>query len=112
MINKNTIYLVLLLMLCLSGCNDMREIDQRGMVLGISIDQGEEKKYKISIQLPILGKAQNGGGSPAKSGEFEVLRSEGDTVWEALTNLESKTPNVLFFGHLKLIGRGCWLIQY
>ena len=103
MINKNTIYLVLLLMLCLSGCNDMREIDQRGMVLGISIDQGEEKKYKISIQLPILGKGQNGGGSPAKSGEFEVLRSEGDTVWEALTNLESKTPNVLFFGHLKVI---------
>lgn len=100
---KNSLWLAILLMLCLSGCNDMREIDQRGMVLGISIDQGEQKKYKISIQLPILGEGENGGGGPAKSGQFEVLRSEGDTVWEALTNLESKTPNVLFFGHLKVI---------
>ncbi|ART75388.1 hypothetical protein B4U37_04730 [Sutcliffiella horikoshii] len=103
MMGQKPIYFALLLILFLSGCNDMREIDQRGMVLGISIDQGEEKKYKISIQLPILGKSQNGGGGPAKSGEFEVLWSEGDTVWEAITNLESKTPNVLFFGHLKVI---------
>ncbi|TYS67468.1 Ger(x)C family spore germination protein [Sutcliffiella horikoshii] len=101
MIVKKVIWLMAFLLM-LSGCNDMREIDQRGMVLGISIDQGEEKKYKISIQLPILGKGQNGG-SPAKSEEFEVLWSEGDTVWEALSNLESKTPNVLFFGHLKVI---------
>ncbi|NLP49854.1 Ger(x)C family spore germination protein [Bacillus sp. RO1] len=104
MIGKYIIWLVtFLLLVCLSGCNDMREIDQRGMVLGISIDQGEEKKYKISIQLPILTKGQNGGGRLGNSGEFEVLWSEGDTVWEALTNLESKTPNVLFFGHLKVI---------
>lgn len=31
------------------------------------------------------------------------MTSEGDTVWEAITNLETKTPNVLFFGQLKVI---------
>ncbi|QFT87502.1 Spore germination protein B3 precursor [Bacillus sp. THAF10] len=81
----------------------MREIDERGMVLGVSLDQGEEKKYKISIQLPILGKTEKSGTGPPKSGEFEVMTSEGDTVWEAITNLETKTPNVLFFGQLKVI---------
>lgn len=100
---RKTSFVFICILLCLVGCNDMREIDQRGMVLGISIDQGEELQYKVSIQLPILGKSKNGGAGPAKSGEFEVLTSEGDTVWDALVNLESKTPNVLFFGQLKVI---------
>ncbi|MGD6831113.1 Ger(x)C family spore germination protein [Sutcliffiella halmapala] len=100
---RKTSFVLICILLCLVGCNDMREIDQRGMVLGISIDQGEELQYKVSIQLPILGKSENGGAGPAKSGEFEVLTSEGDTIWDALVNLESKTPNVLFFGQLKVI---------
>lgn len=39
---------ILLLICCVAlvGCNDMREIDERGMVLGVSLDQGEEKNIR------------------------------------------------------------------
>ncbi|WP_078551267.1 Ger(x)C family spore germination protein [Bacillus alkalicellulosilyticus] len=100
-IKKMTTSLVVLLIL--TSCSpDARELDERSMILGLAIDRGEEKLYKVSIQLPILAEEPNSGAEQA-SREFEVFSVESDALWEAFAELESYTPSVLFFGHLKVV---------
>lgn len=90
-----------ILILLLIGCApDSRELDHRSMIMGLAIDQGEESLYKITIQLPILG---DGGGVAPHGRDFETFSVETDNLWDGIIELESYTPTVLFFGHLKVI---------
>lgn len=86
------------------GCvEDSREIDHRSMIVGLSIDQGEEEgSYAVTIQIPILRPTTDEGTSPMDK-EFEVFTAEGETLWDAISNLEANTPTVLFLGHLKVV---------
>lgn len=87
----------------LVGCiEDSREIDHRSMIVGLSIDKGKEDKYAVTLQIPVLQPGSDQGSSPFEK-EFESFTDEGETLWDAIGNLEAKTPAVLFFGHLKVV---------
>ncbi|WP_096202017.1 Ger(x)C family spore germination protein [Bacillus sp. FJAT-45350] len=103
--HKGVLLFLSILVVFLSSCvPDSRELDQRSMILGMAIDIGEENLYKVTIQLPVLGHGRDGGTGVGPSGrDFETFSSEADSLWEAITELESRTPTVLFFGHLKAI---------
>lgn len=99
------ILIIILFTVAITGCNnDSREIDRRTLITGMSIDI-EEDQFLVTIQVPIL----KGGGeekSGAESAEFELFEAEGETLWDAVANIESNTPTVLFFGQMKIIAIG------
>lgn len=88
----------------LFGCSDdSREIDDRSMIVGMGIDQNEDGKLSISIQVPLLGGEE---GTSPQAREFETFTAEGDSFWEAIAQLEAMTPSVLFFGKLQVVTVG------
>lgn len=93
---------ILSIIFLLGGCApDSRELDNRSMIVGMSIDkdEAEEDYYSVSIQLPRFGDTEK---APQGS-EFEVFTARGKMLWDAIIELESHTPTVLFFGHLKIV---------
>ncbi|MFV8830003.1 Ger(x)C family spore germination protein [Alkalihalobacterium sp. APHAB7] len=101
---KRLLLIIILLVIC-NGCvPDSRELDQRSMIVGMAIDKGEEKSYAVTVQLPILTEGIGQGVEAAPGGqEFEAFHEEADTIWDAIVKIESLTPTVLFFGHLKAV---------
>jgi spore germination protein KC len=122
------VWLVLILTIpFLSGCWDRLEIEDRAVILGLSIDKasnkdlGERKKVaytkedfpkpstgpiRLTVQIAIqgripLGPVQGGGGGEAKS--VWVLSVVGETIDDAIMNLQQQMAYRLFFGHLRVI---------
>ncbi|MBU9721434.1 MULTISPECIES: Ger(x)C family spore germination protein [Bacillaceae] len=92
---------IIALILCTSCTTDSREIDQRTMILGMGIDKDQKTDdFIITMQVPVIT-PQEGGGLSAS--EFETISGKGETLWEAISNIEAYTPTVLFFGHLKAV---------
>ncbi|MFA9560543.1 Ger(x)C family spore germination protein [Evansella sp. AB-rgal1] len=108
---KKMSFLLITLLLLLSGCGDTREIDQRTIVLGMGIDIEENGEYMVTVQVPILMPQgqQTGDGN---NNEFETISAKGKYVWEAIANIEAATPTVLYFGHLKAITIGEKLAKF
>jgi Ger(x)C family germination protein len=91
-----------IILLILSGCSpDSRELDQRSMIVGMAVDKEDDKDgyFNVTIQIPNLGGAEK---SP-QTQEFETFTAKGESLWDALSEIETLTPTVLFFGHLKAV---------
>ncbi|ADU30480.1 Ger(x)C family spore germination protein [Evansella cellulosilytica] len=100
--NKQIALYIIITLLLLSGCTtDSREIDQRTMILGMGIDIGENGEYIVSVQVPVIVPTENSGALSAN--EYETIIAKGESVWEAISQIEAYTPTVLFFGHLKAV---------
>ena len=94
-------YASFIIFLLLIGCVDSREIDHRSMIVGIGIDQTEDEQFSVTVQIPILQPTD--GGASTSNREFKTFTAVGDTVLDAIAQIESQTPTVLFFGHLKVV---------
>ncbi|RFU66391.1 Ger(x)C family spore germination protein [Peribacillus saganii] len=116
------------IMICtlLTGCWDSDEIDDRAVVLAISIDKEEAEKEEIQIahsgktadlsDLPLirisaqialpgripLGPVTGGGGGGDQSPVW-VVSVNGHTIDEAMLNLQQQVADELFLGHLRII---------
>jgi len=99
---KNRWVLLLFIFLMIGCAPDSRELDHRSVIMGVAVDEGENERFSVSIQLPILTEGGEGGLSP-QAREFEIFTTEANTLWDALADLEAITPSVLFFGHLKAV---------
>lgn len=120
----------LLILSLLTGCWDRMELEERAVVLGISVDtagpeaaQQEDEishlrgKYpvppqdmiRVSVQIALpgqipLGPGEGGGGTGGKSEDTVwVLEVVGHTLDDALMNLQQQISGRLFFGHLRVI---------
>ncbi|TMW71016.1 Ger(x)C family spore germination protein [Alteribacter natronophilus] len=101
---KGILLLALLMLIgSVSGCamEDAREIDHRTMIIAFGIEKGEEQEYKVTIQVPIM--TAIGAEEGVNLNEFKTFSQEGDSILDAVAGLESRTPTVLFFGHLKVV---------
>jgi spore germination protein KC len=127
----NVKFMIVLLLSCslLTGCWDRMEIEERAVVLGISIDTADKDaearedeishlrgKYpapkqeliQLSVQIALPGRIPLGPGEGGGSGEGEqetvwVLDVVGHTVDDAMMNLQQQISGKLFFGHLRVI---------
>lgn len=104
---KRLILLFICLCLLSSCIGDAREIDHRSMIVGMGLDMAKNTEDKemvtVTAQIPIL---LTGGGEGNASGsvkEFETFKATGETIVDAVAQIESMTPTVLFFGHLKVV---------
>ncbi|WP_372631281.1 Ger(x)C family spore germination protein [Cohnella sp.] len=115
--------------LLLTGCWDRLEIEERAVVLGISVDTappGAAKRegeishtaegfpvpdvhmIRVSVQIALpgkipLGPGESGGGGKGSEQTVWVVGAEGHTVDDAIMNLQQQISGKLFFGHLRVI---------
>lgn len=82
---------------CLSGCYDYKEINHTAMVSGIGIDVGNRGRYRVSVEV-IQPSSGEGESSVAK-----VFFDEGDSVEDCLKRLVHVVSRELRFSHCKLI---------
>lgn len=125
-----TLLAALLLVPLLSGCWDRLEIDERAVVLGVSIDvaspedaeQEEEVTHvkgslpppksglvRVGVQIALPGRIPLGPGESGGGGGGDTR----DTVWviyvvghsldDAFMNLQQQISSRIFFGHLRVI---------
>lgn len=113
----------------LTGCWDRLEIEERAVVLGISVDlakpddaRSEEnvshlagsfpvpnsKTLRVAVQIALpgripLGPGEGGGGQGGSESTVWVVDVIGHTLDDALMNLQQQISGRLFFGHLRVI---------
>ncbi|MEF3303280.1 Ger(x)C family spore germination protein [Paenibacillus sp. GYB003] len=114
----------------LTGCWDRLEIEERAVVLGISIDVADEGAVKeedevshlkgkfpapekdlirVAAQIALpgqipLGPGEAGGGGGKSAGQTVwVIDVVGHTIDDAIMNLQQQISGRLFFGHLRVI---------
>lgn len=105
---KWLIVLVLLLNpLLLAGCWDRIEINDVALITGIGIDQKDEKTIELTAEMHIpkaVGGGGGGGNGGSGGGPQTFIRSgEGNTIADAISNLQLKTPREVFWGQTKVI---------
>jgi len=89
------ILLLIMVMLCFTGCWNYRELDGLTMVSGFAIDKGEQgHKYHLTFELLNLSENKSAA---------ELLESDGDTIFDAVRNAIAKTQKKLFFSDCKVI---------
>ncbi len=115
--------------LLLTGCWDRLEIEDRAIVLGISVDNAapgaadkeseishtaegfpvpDVNMIRINVQIALpgkipLGPGESGGGGRGSEQTVWVVGTEGHTVDDAIMNLQQQISGRLFFGHLRVI---------
>lgn len=103
--------LLILITLCLTGCWDRREIEERTSVVAIAIDKSKDDPDLIvlTVQIPIpiriAGSGAGGGGADGKH-SVKVMSATGKTVVDAFQNLQKRLNQELFYGHTRIIAIG------
>jgi len=113
----------------LAGCWDRLEIEERAVVLGISVDTADKKAEKredeishssegfpvpevnmirVTVQIALpgkipLGPGESGGGKGGAEQTVWVVGTEGHTIDDAIMNLQQQISGRIFFGHLRVI---------
>ncbi|CAM4439190.1 spore germination protein KC [Paenibacillus endophyticus] len=114
----------------LTGCWDRLEIEERAVVLGVSIDavssddanEEEDEVSHISGSIPApskgmvrvavqialpgripLGPGEGGGGKGSAGETVWVIDVVGHSIDDAFMNLQQQVSSKLFFGHLRVI---------
>lgn len=120
---------VSVLMPLLTGCWDRLEIEERAVVLGVSIDVAEPEAEKeeedvthlkgtfpapergmvrVAVQIALpgripLGPGEGGGGKGASGETVWIIDVVGHSIDDAFMNLQQQLSSRLFFGHLRVI---------
>ncbi|PZD94188.1 Ger(x)C family spore germination protein [Paenibacillus sambharensis] len=102
MIRRLVLLPVLILsLLCQTGCWDRREVNEMSVVTGMAIDAGEIKKYKLTVEVinsPELNQKKGGTAAPAI-----VYWREGDTIAELAQKMNTGMTRELIFSHMRLL---------
>jgi len=95
----------ILLVTMLTGCWDQREIEERTSIVALAIDE-DPTGYKISVQVPnpikIFGAGGGGGGGGGEEA-VEMLIGRGETLMEAMNDIQNQTNQEIFLGHTRLV---------
>ena len=121
--------LLALLLPLLTGCWDRLEIEERAVVLGVSVDTAPQEAarkedeithtaegfpvpttdmIRVTLQIALpgkipLGPGENGGASSGSEQTVWVIGTEGHTLDDAIMNLQQQISGRIFFGHLRVI---------
>ncbi|MDQ6418137.1 Ger(x)C family spore germination protein [Paenibacillus sp. LHD-117] len=106
---------LILFMLPLTGCWDRMELEQRGFVTGIAVDEGTTPKgskqtkgkqtFRVTFQEVIpAGLKQTGqSGSSLAGDSYFNIAMEGNSILSVITKMSSMTSRTPFFEHLKIV---------
>jgi spore germination protein KC len=105
-VNSNTkskfknLFLLILSLIFLSGCWDVKEVNDLAIVIATGIDQIEDNKIEVTFLLyvPTPSGGTSGEGSSSSKNSFSIS-TKGDTFSDAITELEIKVPREIYWGH-------------
>ncbi|MBG9587439.1 Ger(x)C family spore germination protein [Cytobacillus firmus] len=91
--NKALIMLMFLVIL-LSGCWDIKDIDKRVLPLVMGINKASNDEYEVTMQIPI----------PKKDGETSrIVTSKDKNVSSALGQIRTNSENAVDYSHVRLV---------
>jgi len=100
MVRKTTALTVLVMTLfTFSGCWDYREIDKLPVVVGMAIDINDEGKHVVTAELVDIAES----GHESAMVKPRIIRTEGDTLFDALRNAIAFEKGRIYTGHLELV---------
>lgn len=102
--NRKGVFLLMILLVFLSGCWDNVEIEERGFISGIALDlaeeQGEEFEMTEQFVVPAgLGTPSDGGGGTA----YRNLSAVGQSLQEINSTIGRQANRIINTEHLDLI---------
>lgn len=103
------ILLCMMMLLLLSGCWGVRELNALSLVLGIGIDVKPEQPDKVFMTAQIvkpgeLKKSSSGGdGQGMQTKAYWNLQSSGETIFDAIREYTHDTNNKLYIAHNEVI---------
>lgn len=88
----------------LSGCWDMRELNELGMVMMVGVDKGPNNSgFLVTVQIA-KGKGQGGGQGNTGGGEATwVASADGSTIFEAVRNIARFSSRRIMWAHNNVI---------
>ncbi|WP_090942253.1 Ger(x)C family spore germination protein [Pelosinus propionicus] len=117
--------LILILSICLSGCWDRRELQERHFVLAVAIDKADEglgaergkdvdrvedfvqphgsKLYRLSFQILQLTPSNNSEGAGRGNTSTSVISTTGESMLEMIWDLQGQSNKELWFDHVQTI---------
>lgn len=109
------LFFLLLVTVLSCGCWDWNEINTLTIVSGVGVDEAQDEPGKINLTAQVVKSgALRGGGMDGTeesggAGEFgtekqavQVITSTGETVFQAICNLTTKTTHKIFFSHTQV----------
>lgn len=87
------ILIALAMILTLTGCKNVKELENRDYVMAIGINK--DKVYNITMAVANISDAENIA--------EDITEGKGNTLNEALANVNSKTKGSIYLGHNKAI---------
>lgn len=82
-----------------SGCWDARDIDNTGFVMGMGVDESDDGRITVWVQMALPSSAPEAeGGFPSWLGS-----ATGSTIMEAMSVLKAKSAKTLFRGHVRVL---------
>lgn len=101
MMNKSGLFLLLIITLLLTGCWDREELDDISVVTGIAVDQGEEEKYRMTVEVinsSEFGKQSAQGNAPTVS-----FSQEGNSISELSNKMNVGLTRQLVYSHTRVL---------
>lgn len=95
------IILLFILLFCICGCWNYKELDDYSIITGISIDKSDDK-YEVSVLISNASKSS--GESPDSSQSKSVLySSKGNSIFKALKDIALISPKELYLDHFSIL---------
>jgi len=96
--------LLLLLPLCLTGCWDVVEMEERAFVIGMGIDEGSKPgQLKLTYQIAVPRTLASGGQGGGAGDPYFTITAEGQNFYLADRAIAASAERVLDLEHLQVI---------
>lgn len=102
--------LLLLLAFTLSGCYSQNEIEETAFVLLWGLERGQNREYKITLQVAAPskaggsgGKGGGGGGGGSEEEPYWLTSVEADTIYGGIQELTKRASRVFHFSHAEAL---------
>ncbi|WP_010248643.1 Ger(x)C family spore germination protein [Acetivibrio cellulolyticus] len=89
--------MVLVYLICFTGCWNYREIDKFAIVAGVAVDKSKDGQYLITPEIVDIS-----GGRETKI-TSKIISIEGKTIFDAVRNLISVLGKKPFWSHTKVL---------
>ena len=98
-------FILIILMLNLTSCNDAIEINNMLHVVAIGVDRGVSDKWRLTLQFPTI--KGSGGGSQSSGGggqeEYTHVTIDAPSFFAGINMLNASLPRRLTFMHAQII---------
>ncbi|PMC36740.1 Ger(x)C family spore germination protein [Bacillus sp. UMB0899] len=99
--SKKILLLFFTLLLILSGCWDREELDEIAVVAGIAVDKGEDKKYRMTVE--VINSAEFGKQSAQGNAPVNIYTLEGNSLSELSNKMNVGLTRKLVFSHTRVL---------